>query len=145
MRPDDGKVEEHCETILHTVHKYPRPCPHNFDPLTATDHQLEKFGLPGRPDSEREPDLFRFWELMLGPCPPPCPPLNVIVPEFEEERLAFRYGNKTQRSIGSIRRFGHRQHSRRQHGENRHGDEHFDQSQAALVALATEVGGRHAI
>jgi hypothetical protein len=106
MRPDDGKIEEcHYETILSGVHTY--PCPQSLDPLTATDHQLAQFGLPERPDPG-ESDLFRFWTLMLSP------PFEFIVPEFQKKNeplFYFRHGTETQRRVGAIRRFGHREHS----------------------------------
>jgi hypothetical protein len=104
MRPDDGKIQERYKRTLPGVHTYPCPL-HNFNPLVATDHQLAEFGLPERPDPAEEPDLFRFWERMLSP------PFEFVVPEFQKELFAFRHGTETQRRVGAIRRFGHREHS----------------------------------
>ncbi len=32
-----------------------------FDPYTAPVQDLERFGVPSRPDSELDPGLFAFW------------------------------------------------------------------------------------
>ena len=53
------------EKILQLVHPY-EPPPPGFDPMTATNEELGKLGLPVRPDAQTEPDHFQFWELMLG-------------------------------------------------------------------------------
>jgi hypothetical protein len=61
--------------IARRAHVYPLP-PADFDPLWATQGQLERYGLPARPDQEAEPELFRYWSWLLRP------PFHVITPEF---------------------------------------------------------------
>jgi Peptidase A4 family len=61
--------------IERRAHAYPLP-PEGFDPLLATDAQLDRYGLPPRPSRETEPDLFRFWTRLLSK------PFEVIATEF---------------------------------------------------------------
>jgi len=63
------------EEIARRAHAYPLP-PADFDPLSATDAQLDQYGLPARPDQEAEPELFQYWSWLLGK------PFRVITPEF---------------------------------------------------------------
>jgi Peptidase A4 family len=48
------------------VHKYLPLPPQGFDPLKASDRQLAQYGLPERPARGTDPELFAFWQLMLG-------------------------------------------------------------------------------
>jgi hypothetical protein len=61
--------------IARRAHVYPLPQA-DFDPLRATEAQLERYGLPARPDEKEEPELFRYWSWLLGP------PFHAITPEF---------------------------------------------------------------
>ncbi len=61
--------------IERRAHAYPLP-PKGFDPLSATDAQLDRYGLPPRPSRETEADLFRFWTRRLSN------PFEVIATEF---------------------------------------------------------------
>jgi hypothetical protein len=88
------------------AHAYPSP-PKDFDPLAATDAQLERYGLPPRPDRDKEPDLFRFWSRLLGK------PLEVVTAKFPEphgEKL--RLIPLTRVGRGGPRPFGHFEKSR---------------------------------
>jgi len=71
VRPD------YFDDIKKRAHVYPLP-PADFDPLSATNAQLEQHGLPARPDQDTESELFQNWSLLLGR------PFNVIVPEFPQ-------------------------------------------------------------
>lgn len=53
------------DEIKRRAHPYPTP-PADFDPLKATDAQLDQYGLPPRPDPDKEPELFEFWSRLLG-------------------------------------------------------------------------------
>jgi hypothetical protein len=95
---------------------YPLPLPpEGFDPLSATAQQLEKYGLPARPDARAEPDLFLFWGMMLGP------PLQFITAEFPtqlstEKRLFAPHrhapGGKRRAGAPAARSFRHSEKSR---------------------------------
>jgi hypothetical protein len=39
-----------------------RPVPEGFDPRTASDTELRRYGLPRRPHPEREPAAHRLWQ-----------------------------------------------------------------------------------
>jgi hypothetical protein len=65
------------KAIEQRAHAYSSP-PKDFDPLTATDTQLERYGLPSRPDRDKEPDLFGFWTRLLGKS------LEVVTAKFPE-------------------------------------------------------------
>ena len=68
---------------IERAHAYPTP-PKDLDPLLATDAQLDRFGLPPRPNRETEPELFQFWTRLLGK------PFEVIpaeFPKFEDDQL----------------------------------------------------------
>jgi len=51
--------------------------PANFDPLTASDELLERYGVPPRPRSADDPDLCKFWMDMFAR------PLRFVRPEFK--------------------------------------------------------------
>jgi hypothetical protein len=70
-----GLAPDYFDEIARRAHPYPLP-PADFDPLSATDAQLEQYGLPVRPDPESEPELFQYWSWLLGE------PFNMITPEF---------------------------------------------------------------
>src|SRR5882672_9754166 len=66
---------DYFEEIARRAHVYPLP-PADFDPLRATEAQLERYGLPARPDEKEEPELFGYWSWLLSQ------PFDVITPEF---------------------------------------------------------------
>jgi hypothetical protein len=66
---------DYFKEIEQRAHAYPLP-PAGFDPLLATDAQLDRYGLPPRPSRETEPDLFQFWTRLLSK------PFEVIATEF---------------------------------------------------------------
>lgn len=70
---DDAKDEVQRRTRI-----LPLP-PAGFDPLRASDPDLNRFGLPARPDAKANPRLFSLWERMLGPR------LTFVPPEVEFE------------------------------------------------------------
>lgn len=47
--------------VLRRIRTYP-PSPRRFDPHTATQEQLLRYGFPRRPDPEKEPRLARLWK-----------------------------------------------------------------------------------
>jgi len=69
--------------IARRAHAFPLP-PIGFEPLSATNPQLEKHGLLARPDEEAEPDFFLLWKTMLSS------PLQVIQPEFPKRAGLFK-------------------------------------------------------
>jgi len=73
--PPPDLPPEYLAEIARRAHPYPLP-PADFDPLSATDAQLDQYGLPARPDQKAEPDLFQYWSWLLGK------PFRVITPEF---------------------------------------------------------------
>jgi hypothetical protein len=58
---------------------FPVP-PADFDPRTADPERLFHFGLPLRPDFDREPEKYDFWSRMLAP------PLTFVEARFEFPR-----------------------------------------------------------
>ena len=67
------------EEIERRAHAYPLP-PEDFDPLSASNAQLDVYGLPLRPDPETEPELFAFWTRLLSY------PFRVIATEFPKPK-----------------------------------------------------------
>ncbi|MGY4289754.1 hypothetical protein ACVWXO_009020 [Bradyrhizobium sp. LM2.7] len=59
------------------AHAYPTPTK-GFDPLLATDAQLQRYGLLSRHDREKRADFSRFWTRLLSP------PFEAIATEFPE-------------------------------------------------------------
>lgn len=57
------------------AHAFEAP-PEDFNPLIASRAQLEFFGLPPRPDENKEPELFRLWARLLDK------PLKIVATEF---------------------------------------------------------------
>ena len=111
---DITAIQSHYEKIMRLVCAYEPPSP-DFDPMSATNDQLEAYHLPVRPDAQEEPDLFRFWELMLGE------ETQFIKPQFprgEDPRLwpfaLHRHGPGPQREADApaVRGFDHRESSR---------------------------------
>lgn len=74
-------LQQFYDDIAKRAHVFPLP-PDGFDALSATNAQLEKYGLPLRPDPRTEPDLFLFWGMMLGP------PIRFITPSFPTQLMA---------------------------------------------------------
>jgi len=68
--------------IERRAHAYPTP-PKYFDPLLATNAQLVEYGLPPRPDSETEPELFQFWTRLLSK---PFEAIPTEFPKFEDNQ-----------------------------------------------------------
>jgi Peptidase A4 family len=75
----EGLFEEFIANVSKSAQPYQDLPPAGFDPLTASDRLLETYGLPTRPDSETEPELFEFWKLELGNNP------TFIVPVFPRD------------------------------------------------------------
>src|SRR5262249_6461277 len=73
--PQPDLPSDYFEEIERRAHAYPLP-PVDFDPLSATDAQLDQYGLPARPDQVTEPELFQYWTWLVGR------PFTVITPEF---------------------------------------------------------------
>jgi len=44
-----------------SIHTYESP-PAKFNPLTASNRQLLKYGFPTRPDPKKEPELYKLWK-----------------------------------------------------------------------------------
>jgi hypothetical protein len=47
------------------VFTYPQP-PEGFDPLSASDAELAKYGFPPRPDLRKAPALYAQWRRMVS-------------------------------------------------------------------------------
>lgn len=63
--------------VAQRAHTYLTPAK-DFDPLKATDAQLERYGLPPRPDPQKQPDFFEFWIRLLSQ------PFQAIATEFPQ-------------------------------------------------------------
>ena len=50
--------------------------PEGFDPLVASDRELQIYGFPNRPEVESHPELNEYWKLMMSP------PISVSQPSF---------------------------------------------------------------
>ena len=109
-------AQDYYENISRWVHSYPVPSPGSgFAALSATNLQLAGYGLPERPNAVTEPELYRFWEKMLGGS------TEVVAPEFPTDKeieprgfVAHRHGPGAQRRTAgpAIRGFDHREDSR---------------------------------
>lgn len=60
------------------------PPPAGFDPATASAKVLSRYGLPRRPDPEREPYLAERWASVFGR------PLSIVAAELASDSLSFR-------------------------------------------------------
>src|SRR5215469_12042471 len=60
--------ENDVPTLVERIAEFPTP-PEDLDLLKATADQLQEYGLPPRPDSEREPELFEVWGSLFVPRP----------------------------------------------------------------------------
>ena len=47
------------------VVSYPQP-PAGFDPLTASDKELTRYGFPPRPDPEKAPEAYAHWQKLVS-------------------------------------------------------------------------------
>ncbi|MGC1254101.1 MAG: hypothetical protein WA867_01000 [Candidatus Acidiferrales bacterium] len=47
------------------VASYPQP-PAGFDPLTASDKELTRYGFPPRPDPEKAPEAYAHWQKLVS-------------------------------------------------------------------------------
>ncbi len=47
------------------VVSYPQP-PAGFDPLTASDKELTRYGFPPRPDPEKAPEAYAHWRKLVS-------------------------------------------------------------------------------
>jgi hypothetical protein len=70
-------------TNLPGVTATPGP-PEGFDPLTASDHELARYGFPRRPDPEKAPSAYTAWERTVSG------PQNRIMPVLV--RTNIRHG-----------------------------------------------------
>lgn len=64
--PPGDDLDDVLRRINRTVAFFDLP-PAGFDPLTADPTELERFGIPPRPDRLLQPALTRFWEAMFAP------------------------------------------------------------------------------
>jgi hypothetical protein len=55
------------QTTVEGLTTYPEPPP-GFNPLTASDTELRRYGFPPRPDVKKTPEAYRQWrKLVLVP------------------------------------------------------------------------------
>ena len=59
--PENGTTNQ---TIVEGVTTYPEP-PARFNPLTASDKELERYGFPPRPDAKKAPEAYRQWQKLV--------------------------------------------------------------------------------
>jgi hypothetical protein len=52
------------------------PAPEGFDPISASDEELLRYGYPHRPDPQLHPQLHARWEQMMSA------PISVTAPQF---------------------------------------------------------------
>jgi hypothetical protein len=53
------------QTTVQGVVTYPQP-PAGFDPLTASDKELKRYGFPPRPDAHKAPEAYRHWRALVS-------------------------------------------------------------------------------
>jgi hypothetical protein len=53
------------QTNVQGVVAYPEP-PAGFNPLSASDAEIEQYGFPPRPDAQSEPDQYRHWQKLVS-------------------------------------------------------------------------------
>lgn len=63
-----AKLKDELGTRLRDNDKFDRP-PQGFRALRATAGELERYGLPPRPDPETERDAYGAWQRLFGPEP----------------------------------------------------------------------------
>lgn len=68
-------LQEMEENLKARLHLAPQPPP-GFDPLSASAHELDQFGLPPRPDPDRHEAAFSVWQRMMSS------PLDIIAATF---------------------------------------------------------------
>ena len=59
------KVPESATAAVPNVVVYP-PAPAGFDPLTASDNDLKRYGFPPRPDAQKAPQAYRHWRALVS-------------------------------------------------------------------------------
>ncbi len=74
-------LDDLLEQIVARTTLFPLP-PEDFNPLTASEEELEHFGLPLEPDADRQPALNAFWRRMYKP------PLQFVPIEFAFKNIA---------------------------------------------------------
>jgi hypothetical protein len=62
------EYESHVPTLLERIKEFPTP-PADLDLLHATADELREFGLPPRPDPEREREVSKVWRSFFVPRP----------------------------------------------------------------------------
>lgn len=72
---DGGKI--YFYLIDGVEHKFPVP-PDGFDPLTASDEQLETYGFPPRPDKENIDEYESWVEIMSCYKSTPVPEIELV-------------------------------------------------------------------
>lgn len=63
------------QTNSEKVFTYSLP-PSGFDPLTASDAELAKYGFPPRPDPQTAPALYEQWRTMVSAPRTPNPSIK---------------------------------------------------------------------
>jgi hypothetical protein len=102
-------IKQHYVEVLRLVSTYPTPDPSSdFDPLTAPNHLLAKYGLPERPGAESEPETFAFWEEMLRPTTQVVQPIFPAISEEDPPLLPYRHEQRPLLRSG----FNHAENSR---------------------------------
>jgi hypothetical protein len=51
-------------TTVQNVVTYPQPSM-GFNPLTASDKELKRYGFPPRPDARKTPEAYRHWRALV--------------------------------------------------------------------------------
>jgi hypothetical protein len=71
--------------VLDRVRTYKAP-PENFNPHTASERELKLYGLPERPDPDRDPELARLWRRAFSRSTRFIEPELVAGPSFHRPR-----------------------------------------------------------
>lgn len=96
---DGGKI--YVYTIDGQTHKFPVP-PEGFNPLTATDEQLETYGFPPRPDEQNAEDYADWVEIMSCCKSTPVPEIKQIVEYDEHEENMISELNNIVEDISQV-------------------------------------------
>lgn len=74
------------------------PAPPNFDPLTASQRELRRYGYPVRPDPKRQPDLLKRFQRFLSRK------TTYITPDFRRTERRHKPPGKSKAAGTAIRK-----------------------------------------
>jgi Peptidase A4 family len=88
-------------SLLTRVSDFPPP-PDGFNPLTANQDKLDKYGLPPRPEPALQPELYKLWLGMFAP------PITFVTGELVMASATWQLNPTVTRTAQSYRASGSR-------------------------------------